>query len=188
MPRVQDAIPSLDCRAWKGRSNPLLLSTLRFAPESRVRFLREADTLIEALGDLTNLEQNTDLQDGHRDRVAFYPFLVVPDRLPGVCPRPAVISVDTASCARIGSVRIGACAAGLRDYRCGGRRKQGIPGGVMRGTTTASLSGGSFSVSDGSLTCGVDYNDLDTCATISIPVLCSDGRKSTITATETTVE
>ena len=35
MPRVQDAIPSLDCRAWKGRSNPLLLSTLRFAPESR---------------------------------------------------------------------------------------------------------------------------------------------------------
>src|ERR1700691_2122100 len=35
MPRVQDAIPSLDCRAWKGRSNPLLLSALRFAPESR---------------------------------------------------------------------------------------------------------------------------------------------------------
>src|SRR5580700_5553499 len=35
MPRVQDAIPSLDCRAWKGHSNPLLLSTLRFAPESR---------------------------------------------------------------------------------------------------------------------------------------------------------
>src|SRR6476659_2889328 len=36
MPRVQDAIPSLDCRAWKGRSNPLLLSALRFAPESRI--------------------------------------------------------------------------------------------------------------------------------------------------------
>jgi hypothetical protein len=35
MPRVQDAIPSLDCRAWKGRPNPLLLSALRFAPESR---------------------------------------------------------------------------------------------------------------------------------------------------------
>src|SRR5580704_5938011 len=35
MPRVQDAIPSLDCRAWKGRSNPLFLSALRFAPESR---------------------------------------------------------------------------------------------------------------------------------------------------------
>src|ERR1700723_3529907 len=35
MPRVQDALPSLDCRAWKGRSNPLLLNPLRFAPESR---------------------------------------------------------------------------------------------------------------------------------------------------------
>ena len=35
MPRVQDAIPSLDCRAWKGRSNPLLLNALRFATESR---------------------------------------------------------------------------------------------------------------------------------------------------------
>ena len=27
--------PRLDCRAWKGRPNPLLLSSLRFAPESR---------------------------------------------------------------------------------------------------------------------------------------------------------
>ena len=35
MPRVQDAIPSLDCRAWTGRSNPLLLNALRFATESR---------------------------------------------------------------------------------------------------------------------------------------------------------
>src|SRR4029077_13581278 len=35
MPRVQDALPSLDCRAWKGRSNPLLLNPLRFAQESR---------------------------------------------------------------------------------------------------------------------------------------------------------
>ena len=26
---------AFDCRAWKGRSNPLLLSALRFAPESR---------------------------------------------------------------------------------------------------------------------------------------------------------
>jgi hypothetical protein len=29
MPRVQDAIPILGCRAWKGHSNPLLLSRLR---------------------------------------------------------------------------------------------------------------------------------------------------------------
>src|SRR5271156_2075537 len=36
MPRVQDAIPSLACRAWKGCANPLLLTSLRFAPESRL--------------------------------------------------------------------------------------------------------------------------------------------------------
>src|SRR6202042_1792242 len=53
----------------------------------------------------------------------------------------------------------------------------------MRGTTTASVSGGSFSVSNGSLTCGGDDNALDTSPTISIPVLCSDGRKGIITAT-----
>jgi hypothetical protein len=53
----------------------------------------------------------------------------------------------------------------------------------MRGTTTASLSGGSFSVSNGSLTCGSDYNALDTSSTLSIPVLCGDGRKGIITAT-----
>ena len=60
---------------------------------------------------------------------------------------------------------------------------KGIPGGIMRGTTTASLSGGSFSVSNGSLTCGGDYNALDTSPTISIPVLCSDGRKGIVIAT-----
>jgi hypothetical protein len=60
---------------------------------------------------------------------------------------------------------------------------KGIPGGVMRGTTTASVSGGSFSVSNGSLTCGGDYAALDTSPTISIPVLCSDGRKGIIIAT-----
>lgn len=60
---------------------------------------------------------------------------------------------------------------------------KGIPGGIMRGTTTASVSGGSFRVSNGSLTCGGDYNALDTSPTISIPVLCSDGRKGIVTAT-----
>ena len=39
MPRVQDAIPSLDCRARKRRSNPFFLTALRFAPESRGCFL-----------------------------------------------------------------------------------------------------------------------------------------------------
>jgi hypothetical protein len=60
---------------------------------------------------------------------------------------------------------------------------KGIPGGIMRGTTTASLGGGSFSVSNETLTCGGDYNALDTSLTISIPVLCSDGRKGIVTAT-----
>jgi hypothetical protein len=66
---------------------------------------------------------------------------------------------------------------------------KGIPGGILRGTTTASLSGGSFSVSNGLLTCGGDYNALDTSPTISIPVLCSDGRKGALSwRPETTVE
>ena len=53
----------------------------------------------------------------------------------------------------------------------------------MRRTTTASLSGSSLSVSNGPLNCGGDYNALDTSPTISIPVLCSDGRKGIVTAT-----
>src|SRR6202042_3633638 len=40
---VHPIIPSLDCRAWKGRSNPLLLSALRFAPESRPAFVIRSD-------------------------------------------------------------------------------------------------------------------------------------------------
>jgi Bifunctional DNA primase/polymerase, N-terminal len=39
--RTGNAIPSLTCRAWKGRSNPLLLTALRFAPESRHRERRD---------------------------------------------------------------------------------------------------------------------------------------------------
>ena len=60
---------------------------------------------------------------------------------------------------------------------------KGIPGGIMRGTATASLSGGSFSVTNGSLSCGGNYNALDQSLTISIPVLCNDGRKGIVTAT-----
>ena len=33
MPRVQDATASLACRAWKGCSNPLLATSLRFVPD-----------------------------------------------------------------------------------------------------------------------------------------------------------
>ena len=60
---------------------------------------------------------------------------------------------------------------------------KGVPGGIMRGTTTAALSGGSFNVSNGKLSCGGTYNALDYSPTISIPVLCSDGRKGIIIAT-----
>src|SRR6516164_2617456 len=38
MPRLQDAVPSLACRTRKGCSNLLLLTSLRFAPESRGPF------------------------------------------------------------------------------------------------------------------------------------------------------
>jgi hypothetical protein len=56
-------------------------------------------------------------------------------------------------------------------------------GRTLRGTTTASLSGGSFNVTDGKLSCGGDYDALDTSSTISMPVLCSDGRRGIIIAT-----
>jgi hypothetical protein len=60
---------------------------------------------------------------------------------------------------------------------------KGIPGGIMRGTTTAAISGGSFNVSNGTLSCGGTYNALDYSLTISAPVLCNDGRKGIITVT-----
>src|SRR5260370_904148 len=44
-PGVQDGLPSLDCRAWKGGSNPLLLNPLRFAPESRTPIKLALDTV-----------------------------------------------------------------------------------------------------------------------------------------------
>jgi hypothetical protein len=48
-------LPSLDCRAWKGHSNPLLLSTLRFAPESRA-----------VMGDLVKDRPRKQIGIGHR--------------------------------------------------------------------------------------------------------------------------
>lgn len=57
-------------------------------------------------------------------------------------------------------------------------------GRILRGVTNASLLGsGSFQVSDGALTCGGSYNSLDMSPTISMPVLCSDGRRGIIIAT-----
>lgn len=60
---------------------------------------------------------------------------------------------------------------------------KGFDGGLLKGTATAALSGGSFTATNGKLTCGGDYNALDTSPTITIPVLCNDGRKGIIMAT-----
>jgi hypothetical protein len=56
-------------------------------------------------------------------------------------------------------------------------------GHIMRGTATASLTGGSFQVTNGKDTCAGSYDSLDESTTISMPVLCSDGRKGIVTAT-----
>lgn len=55
-------------------------------------------------------------------------------------------------------------------------------GQILRGTATAGLTG-AFSVTDGKLTCGGSYNSLDMSPTISVPVLCNDGRKGILMAT-----
>jgi hypothetical protein len=60
-------------------------------------------------------------------------------------------------------------------------------GDIMRGTATASLSGGVFQASGKmngkEVACGGDYNALDTSITITMPVHCSDGRKGFVIAT-----
>jgi len=47
----------------------------------------------------------------------------------------------------------------------------------MRGTVTATLSGGSFRVSDDKKVCTGSYDSLDTSPTISMVVQCDDGKK-----------
>ena len=54
---------------------------------------------------------------------------------------------------------------------------------IMRGTATAALSGGTFQVTDGKVTCAGSYDSLDLSTTITMPVHCSDGRKGIVTAT-----
>lgn len=58
-------------------------------------------------------------------------------------------------------------------------------GTTMIGTTTAAISGGHFEVAtaDQSLTCSGTYDALDTTPTISVPVICSDGRYGRATVT-----
>jgi clan AA aspartic protease (TIGR02281 family) len=60
-----------------------------------------------------------------------------------------------------------------------------LPGGILRGTATASLAGGSFNVSNGALSCGGTYDALDTSTTITMPVHCNDGRNGTVVSTRT---
>jgi len=59
----------------------------------------------------------------------------------------------------------------------------GQNGQILRGTTTAAVTGGSFTVSDGKLTCAGTYDAWDMSTTISMPVTCSDGRRGIIIAT-----
>ena len=60
---------------------------------------------------------------------------------------------------------------------------KGFEGGVLKGTATAALTGGTFTATNGKLTCGGSYDALDTSTTITIPVLCNDGRKGIVMAT-----
>jgi hypothetical protein len=59
----------------------------------------------------------------------------------------------------------------------------GKDGRTLRGTATGSLSGGRFSATDGQLTCAGNYNSLSMEVTITMQVLCSDGRKGIVIAT-----
>ncbi len=60
-------------------------------------------------------------------------------------------------------------------------------GDVMRGTSTAAMSGGSFQVAGKlngkTVKCSGTYDAFDTSVTISMPVRCSDGRKGFVIAT-----
>jgi hypothetical protein len=56
-----------------------------------------------------------------------------------------------------------------------------VPGGIMRGTNTVSLTEASFNVSNGTLSCGGSYSPLNSSPTISIPVICNDGRNVSTT-------
>lgn len=60
---------------------------------------------------------------------------------------------------------------------------KGIPGGIMRGSNTASSSGGSFNISNGTLSCAGTYSMGNPSPTISMPVICNDGRKGIVIAT-----
>ena len=59
----------------------------------------------------------------------------------------------------------------------------GKDGHTLRGTATAAMSGGRFSATDGTLTCAGNYDAMSMSVTITMQVLCNDGRKGIIIAT-----
>jgi hypothetical protein len=84
------------------------------------------------------------------------------------------------------SYRVISCLLALSISACTVREPVvviGQNGEILRGTTTASLSGGSFSATDGKLTCAGHYDSLDTSPTLSMPTTCSDGRSGIVIVT-----
>ena len=59
----------------------------------------------------------------------------------------------------------------------------GQNGMILRGENTVSLTGGSFSVTNGRLTCTGSYNAYNSSPTITIPIVCNDGRTGIAMAT-----
>jgi clan AA aspartic protease (TIGR02281 family) len=55
-------------------------------------------------------------------------------------------------------------------------------GDVFRGSSTATTTGGSFSVADGNDICAGNYDSTNTSRVLTSPVRCSDGRIGTVTA------
>ncbi len=59
-------------------------------------------------------------------------------------------------------------------------------GRILRGENHASLTSGSFMVTDGKLTCTGSYNPLNTSHTITVSLVCNDGRTGIAIATRDT--
>jgi hypothetical protein len=56
-------------------------------------------------------------------------------------------------------------------------------GHILRGENSASLSSGTFSVTDGKLSCAGSYDPLNESQTITVTVTCNDGRTGIAIAT-----
>ena len=56
-------------------------------------------------------------------------------------------------------------------------------GQILRGENTVSLAGGSFSVTDGKLTCAGSYDAFNHSQTIIVTLVCNDGRTGIAIAT-----